>query len=178
MTILTTQELATYGYFITPLVAAATLVVGSCEVLILPITLRNETAVLGWIWISCATLNFGLNLILIPYLGIIDVALTTFLAFLLAFSLIALYSFRHFAFDINVRFMVKSALASIAMSLLLVLWNPTGILNLLVSISLAAVLLGILLILKGLTVREIKFFFSMLSSLWPMSIWDACIIAK
>ena len=179
MTILTTQELATYGYFITPLVAAATLVVGSCEVLILPITLRNETAVLGWIWISCATLNFGLNLILIPYLGIIDVALTTFLAFLLAFSLIALYSFRHFAFDINGRFIVKSVLASIAISLLLLLWNSTGTLNLLLSISFAAALyLGILLILEGLTMRTIKFFFSMLLRLDRCSIRGACIIAK
>ena len=81
-----------------------------------------------------------------------------------AFTLIVRYSFRHFAFDINGRFIVKSVLASIAISLLL--WNPTGILNLLLSISFAAALyLGILLILKGLTVRTIKFFFSMLRSL-------------
>jgi hypothetical protein len=83
-----------------------------------------------------------------------------------AFTLIVRYSFRHFAFDINGRFIVKSVFASIAISLLLLLWNPTGTLNLLLSISFAAALyLGILLILKGLTVRTIKFFFSMLRSL-------------
>lgn len=83
MTILTTQGLATNGYFITPLIATATMVVGSVEVLLLPFTLRKQTAILGWIWITCAILNFGLNLILIPYLGIVGAALTTFLAFLL-----------------------------------------------------------------------------------------------
>jgi hypothetical protein len=43
------------------------------------------------------------------------------------------------------------------MALFLLLWNPSGLLSILVSIALAAVIyLTILLALRGFTVREIK----------------------
>ena len=102
-------------------------------------------------------LNFGLNLVLIPYLGLVGAALTTFLAFLLAFVLTTLYSLRYFKFDVNGGFIVKSVCGSSIMALFLLLWNPSGLLSILVSIALAAVIyLSILLALRGFTIQEIK----------------------
>jgi O-antigen/teichoic acid export membrane protein len=108
-----------------------------------------------------AVLNFGANLILIPYFGIIGAALTTLLAFLFAFAVTAAYSLRHFKFDVNGGFILKSVGASILMSVLLLLLGPSGLASVLLSISLAtAIYLSILFALKGLTVDDIKFFYS------------------
>ena len=94
---------------------------------------------------------------LIPYLGLIGAALTTFLAFLLALALITRYSLRQFTFDVNGKFIVKSVCGSCIMALFLFVWNPSGLLSIVFSIVIAAAIyLTILLVLRGLTIREIK----------------------
>jgi O-antigen/teichoic acid export membrane protein len=155
--LLTTQQIAANGYLVTPLVAAGTALIGANALFGIILSLRKKTAIIGTIWVLSAALNFGLNLVLIPYLGLIGAALTTFLAFLLAIVLITRYSFRYLKFDVNKGFIVKSVCGSSIMALFLLLWNPSGPLSILVSIALAAVIyLAILLALRGLTIREIK----------------------
>ena len=155
--VLTTQQIAANGYLVTPFVAAGTALLGACTVLVMVIALKKKTAVIGTIWILSAVLNFGLNIVLIPYLGLVGAALTTFLAFLLAFVLTTLYSLRQFKFDVNKGFIVKSVCGSSIMALFLLRWNPSGLLSILVSIGLAAVIyLTILLALRGFTIQEFK----------------------
>ena len=125
MLLLSTQEIATNGYLVTPFVAAGTALIGASGIISTIIALKKKTAIIGTIWILCAVLNFGLNLVLIPYLGIVGAALTTFLAFLLAFTLTTHYSFRQFNFDLNGRFIVKSVFGSSVIALFLLLWNPS-----------------------------------------------------
>jgi len=121
------------------------------------ITLKKKTGVIGTIWLLSAVLNFGLNLVLIPYLGLIGAALTTFLAFLLAFALTALYSFRYFKFDVKMGFIAKSFCGSGIIALFLLMWSPSGLFSILLSIVLAAVIyLIILFALRGFTLQEIK----------------------
>jgi O-antigen/teichoic acid export membrane protein len=155
--VLTTQQIAANGYLVTPFVAAGTALIGVYSILVTIIALKKKTAVISTIWILCAALNFGLNLALIPYLGLVGAALTTFLAFLLAFVLTTHYSLRQFKFDVNAGFIVKSVFGSSIMALFLLVWNPSGLLSILLSIVLAAVIyLTILLVLRGFTIREIK----------------------
>jgi O-antigen/teichoic acid export membrane protein len=121
------------------------------------LALKKRTAVIGTIWILCAVLNFGLNLVLIPYLGLVGAALTTFLAFLIAFVLTTHYSLRQFTFDVNGGFLAKSVCSSSVMALFLFLWSPTGLLSVVLSIAFATVIyLAILLALRGYTIQEIK----------------------
>jgi O-antigen/teichoic acid export membrane protein len=155
--VLSTQQIATNGYLVTPFVAAGTALLGAYSVLVTIIALKKRTAIAGTIWIVCAALNFGLNLVLIPYLGLIGAALTTFLAFLLAFVLTTIYSFRYFKFDVNGGFIVKSVCGSSIIALFLFLWNPSGLFSIVLSIALAAAIyLTILLALRGFTIQEIK----------------------
>jgi O-antigen/teichoic acid export membrane protein len=155
--VLTTQQIAANGYLVTPLVAAGTALAGAYAVLVTIIALKKKTAVIGTIWMLSAVLNFGLNLVLIPYLGLVGAALTTFFAFLLAFVLTALYSLRFFKFDVNGGFIVKSVCGSSIMALFLLLWNPSGLLSIVLSIAVAAVIyLAVLLALRGFTIREFK----------------------
>jgi O-antigen/teichoic acid export membrane protein len=155
--LLTTQQIATNGYLVTPLVAAGTALVGAIPIVEMALALKKRTAVIGTIWILCAVLNFGLNLVLIPYLGLVGAALTTFLAFLIAFVLTTHYSLRQFTFDVNGGFLAKSVCSSSVMALFLFLWSPTGLLSVVLSIAFATVIyLAILLALRGYTIQEIK----------------------
>jgi O-antigen/teichoic acid export membrane protein len=160
LNVISTPSIAANGYMIIPLVAAGALLLGAYEIVVLIITLRKKTVLTGVIWMSCAVFNFGANLVLIPYLGIIGAALTTLMAFALAFSLTALYSFRHFEFDINPRFMAKSVFASIVFAALLLYWSPSGLADILLSISVSAVIYFVTLFaLRGFTTKELKFFY-------------------
>jgi len=161
--IFSTPQIAANAYFVTPFVAAGTLLQGATGVFVVVLMLRKETSATGTIWIISAALNFGLNLALIPYLGILGAALTTLLAYLCAFVLITVYSRRHFTFDLNGGFVLKSVCASVVVSLLLFFWNPTRIPALLLSIVVsAAMYLFILLFLKGFTLQEVRFFYNVL----------------
>ena len=155
--VLTTPQIAANGYLVTPFVAGGTALFGAYTVLGMPIALKKKTAVLGTIWVLSAALNFGLNLVLIPYLGLIGAALTTFLAFLFAFVFAAFYSFRYFKFDVKMGFIAKSFCGSGIIALFLLMWSPSGLFSILLSIVLAAVIyLIILFALRGFTLQEIK----------------------
>ncbi len=155
--VLTTKQIAENGYLVTPLVAAGAALTGAMSLIVLILMLEKKTTVIGTISILCAVLNFGLNLVLIPYLGLIGAALTTFLAFLLAFVLATYYSLKLFTFEFNYGFIVKSVCGSTIIALFLLLWNPSGLLSIVLSVALATVIyLTILLVLRGLTIQEIK----------------------
>ena len=158
--IIATPEIAANAYFVTPFVAAATVFVGAYEVLLQGLALKKKTALVGSIWMISAAMNFGLNLVLIPYLGIIAEALTTLVAYVAAFTLTTIYSLREFKFPIRGTFVLKSVCASLVGSIVLVLWHPLGLASVIVSVLVAAaVYLGILFVMKGITVEEIRFFY-------------------
>ena len=163
--VLSTQEIAVNGSLVTPLVAAGTLFVGAYEVIVLILWLKKRTAFVSAAWTIGALVNFGLNILLIPFLGIIGAALTTLLAYACTFALIAAFSFQQFRFNISTSFIVKSVCASLVMSLVLLVWGPAGPLPVLVAIPLSAtVYLGTLFVLRGLTIQEIKFFYTMFAA--------------
>ena len=155
--LLTTEQIAINGYLVTPFVAAGTALIGVYGILVTIIALKKKTAIIGTIWMVSAALNFGLNVVLIPYLGLIGAALATFLAFLLAFALTTVYSFRYFKFDVNYGFIMKSVCGSSVVALFLLLWTPSGLLSIVLSIALAATIyLTIMFALRGFTVQETK----------------------
>jgi O-antigen/teichoic acid export membrane protein len=135
------------------------LLFGAYAVIAQILALEKKTKIAGAIWIIAATLNFGLNLIFVPYIGILGAAITTLIAFALAVILTTYYSFKCFTFAVDLRFISKSIFASIIMSLVIVKWNPAGILNVLIVIGVCAVVYGtILLLLGGIKKEEIAFF--------------------
>jgi O-antigen/teichoic acid export membrane protein len=159
LTILATQEIASQGYMITPFIAAGSLLFGAWGVIAQILALKKKTKITGAIWVMAAILNFGLNLIFVPYIGILGAAITTLIAFALVFILTTYYSFKYLRFDIDFRFILKSIAASIIMSLVIIKWFPTGILNVLIVIGVCVVVYAtILLLLGGIKKAEIQFF--------------------
>ena len=159
LTILTTPEIASQGYLIIPIIALSFLVLGASAVTVQILALEKKTKISGAIWVMAAILNLGLNLIFIPYMGIIGAAITTLIAFTFAFILLTHYSFKYFTFDIDFYFILKSIVASSIMSLVIVKWSPVGILSVLIIIGVCAgIYFCILVLLKGFKKEEIKFF--------------------
>jgi O-antigen/teichoic acid export membrane protein len=159
LTILSTPEIASQGSLITPFVALSALLFGAYVVIAQIIVQEKKTKITGAIWSIAAILNLGLNLIFVPYIGILGAAITTLIAYALAFVLAMYYSFKYFIFDVNSRFIFKSIFASIVMSLMIIKWNPEGTLDVLIVVGVCAVVYAaILFLLKGFTREEIKFF--------------------
>lgn len=71
----------------------------------------------------CCGVDTSWNLLLVSYPGIVGAALTTLLAFSLAFTLTTIYAFRLFEFRADVSSILKSVFASFVASVLLVLWH-------------------------------------------------------
>ena len=159
LTILSTPEIASQGYLITPFVAVSALLLGAAVVTTQGLYLAKRTDIGGKIWIIAAISNLGLNIVFVPYIGIIGAAITTLIAFTLVFILATYYSFKYLTFDIDFRFIAKSVFASIVMSLVITQWNPEGLSSMLIVIGICAVVYAaVLLLLKGIKKEEIKFF--------------------
>lgn len=157
--ILSTSEIASQGYLITSFVALGTVLYGAYAIISHILVLVKKTKIIGAIWIIAAIVNLGLNFVFIPYLGILGAAITTLIAYALAFILATYYSFQYFTFSVDLRFIMKSIFASVAMSLVIIKWNPVGTLNVLIVIGVCAVVYAlILLLLKGVKKEEIEFF--------------------
>ena len=157
--ILSTSEIASHGYLITPFVALSAVLYGAYSIIFHIFILVKKTKIVGIIWMIAAVMNLGLNFVFIPYFGILGAAITTLIAYALAFVLTAYYSFKYFKFDVDLRFILKSVFASVIMSLVIIKWSPVGTLNVLIVVGVcAAVYAAILFLLKGFTIEEIKFF--------------------
>lgn len=162
--ILTTSDIALNGYFVTPFVALGILFYGIYAIISHILVLVKKTKITGTIWIACAILNLGLNIILIPYLGIIGAALTTLIAYVVAASLTTYYSFHYMTFEFEIGFIVKTVISSIIMSIVIALINPQGILMIIFSILIGSVIyLAILIGLKGISRNELRMFKSFLN---------------
>ena len=157
--VLTTPAIAANGYLITPFTALSAVLFGVWSIIAIVLTFEKRTAIIGTIWVLGATLNIGLNLVLVPYFGIIAAALTTLLGYGFIFGITAIYSIRRMTLDLDLGFILKSIFASIVISPLVLVWHSSGFLSICVLIVVCAVVYtAILFALKGFTASEIRFF--------------------
>jgi O-antigen/teichoic acid export membrane protein len=157
--LLSTPEIASYGYLIVPFTAVSMILFGADAVIAQIIVLVKKTKITGSIWIIGAIINLGLSFVFIPHFGILGAAITTLIAYAFTFILTAYYSFKYFKFNIDFRFILKSITASIVMSLVIIKWNPVRTLDVMIVIGVCAVVYSvILLLLGGVKKEEIAFF--------------------
>ncbi|AKB46491.1 hypothetical protein MSKOL_0714 [Methanosarcina sp. Kolksee] len=165
LTILSTPEIAAQGYLITPFVALSTLLYGAYVIVAQAIALKKKTVISGRIWVIAATLNLVLNFLIIPYLGIIGAAITTLFAFLVSLGLTIHYSSKFLKFDTNLAFMLKSILASILMSLIIVLYTPESLFEIMLTICVCVPVYFIaLFLLKGFGKQEFKLLYDIIKT--------------
>jgi len=159
LVLLTTEEIALNAYYITPLVALSAILFGVHAICVEVIFLKKKTRITGMMWIISAFINFGLNLILIPYFGLWGAAITTLIAFLFAFIITLYYSNKWLKFDFDVIFIIKSIIASLILVAIIYILNPSGIFNIIFTLVFSFVVyLVLLVLLKGFQIEEINFF--------------------
>jgi len=130
--------------------------------------MTKKTKKLAPIWILAAALNLGLNILLVPRIGILGAAITTLIAFSLALGAISYYSFKEFKFSIDWHFIIKSLIASAVMSLAVWLMAPQGNLDTILTVVAGVIIYGVvLLLLRGFSKEEFRFFWGLLRRSTP-----------
>jgi O-antigen/teichoic acid export membrane protein len=158
ITIISTPEIASNGYLITPFAALSALLFGVYTIIINLIVLEKKTKIIGSIWVVAALISL-LNIIFVPYFGILAAAAVTLLSYLFAFFVSLNYSLKYFELNFDLSFILKSLFASVVMSFIIFLINPSGIINIICVIGISIVIyLLFMFITNGIDMKEVRFF--------------------
>ncbi len=157
--ILTTKDIAQNGYLITPFIVISMLLYGIRTINSQILVMEKKTKIIGFVWSLAAIINLILNLIIIPRMGLIGAAITTLIAYSVTFVLIEFYSNKYIKLDRDWKLLSKIGAASAVMALAIIAWQPTGIINVILAISLCTVLyFAALFLLNTFKENEIRFF--------------------
>lgn len=159
---LTTPEFF-FAYSVVPIVALGVLLLNCRAVFFDVLTLRKRTRMIGVVNSIAALFNLILNIILVPVIGILGAAISTLVTFFVCAAIFGSASFKELPFEIDFKFALKCIVASIPMAFVVWKLDPYGIVNILISVGIAAVIyFGILILLRGFTKEEYEFLKSVL----------------
>jgi len=163
LVIMSTAEIASRGWFVTPFVAVAALLYGIAVVHNLAIALVKKTVAAGIAWTVAGVSNIALNLVFIPWLGILGAAITALIGFALATAIFIWHSSRCLRFGFPWAAVVKSVLASLAMSAFIWAMRPGRLADTLFCIACGTAIYGLALAgLGGIRRNELRLFRSLL----------------
>jgi O-antigen/teichoic acid export membrane protein len=158
LSMFSTSEIAAEGYFIVPLVALGTLFVAVYVVIAHILILVKRTKVIGATWILCALINLGLNILVVPRIGILGAAISTLISYALALGITVYYSLKEIRFNIEWSFILKSLIASIIMSLVVWKMDSAAVSNVILTVSVGIIVYAAALVLfKGFKRGEWQF---------------------
>jgi O-antigen/teichoic acid export membrane protein len=167
--ILTTSEFVS-GSIVVPFVAFGVIIFGIFQIFMNILHLAKKTELNLILSGMAAFSNIILNMILIPYIGILGAAIATLISYAVLALLTVSISFKYLKFDIDWSFIVKSTISSTVMALLILKVNSIGVFQVLVSIGIGAVAYFVLIILlKGVTKAELKYFWDIGTALFRKS---------
>jgi O-antigen/teichoic acid export membrane protein len=157
--LLSTPQIAQEGHFVTPFIALSILLFGAYAIVSHVILLEKKTRFLSMIWLVAAAVKFGLSFVFIPYLGLMGAALTTLLAYALAFAMTWHYSIKCINFHIDYIFVLKCIVSSSIMALPILYWYPADKISILLAVVAGFfIYLLVMFALGGLKKEEIFFF--------------------
>lgn len=163
--IFSTSEIAVHAQWALPVLGVSFIFYGMYTVFVQVLGLFLKTHYVGTIWVLAAITNLFLNIFLLPRFGILGSAMSTALSFFLAFSLTAFVSRKLLPFPFHWKNATKSILCSLVMLLIIILIHPTGILATFLTIAGSVIFYVFsMLLLKGITVSELKYLESLLFS--------------
>ena len=153
---LTTSEFIE-GYMVVSIVALATVLFSCGSIYVNVLYLLKKTKMVGLIYGGLALLNVVLNIILVPFIGIMGAAIATLITFVTQLVVTSRMSSKGLQFDVDFKFIGKSVISSGVMALAVWQLNPTGLVNILISVIIAVVVyFGVLILLRGFTRREYR----------------------
>lgn len=157
--VITTPEIALGGYMITPFVCLGALFMGMYGITNNILILEKNTRVLGKLWIIVAVANIALNILMVPYLGILGAALATLFCYVLAFVVTAHESKKTMRLPFNMKEVLKISVSSIIMGAVVYMMNANDILSILIAVVIGVIVyFACIFIFKGISKKEIEIF--------------------
>jgi len=154
-----TADIASQGHWVIPIVALGFLFMGATVAPANIVILVKKTKIAALAWGISGLVNLSLNILIVPYLGILGAAITTAFAYLLLLGILSYYAFKEFKITIEWRFIIKSLIASLIMSLAIWRIAPVGNVAVIVTVVVGVVVYGVaLFLLKGFSREEFTFF--------------------
>lgn len=161
--IISTPEIAINGYLVTPFVCLGAILMGIYGITNNILILEKKTKILGKIWILVGALNLIFNIVAVPFIGIIGAALVTLICYLIAFLITAYNSKKYLKLPFEYNSLIKTIISATVMGVFVYIINPSGIIDVLITILFAvAIYFGILFLIKGIEKEEFNFFKQML----------------
>lgn len=147
-----------YGSILIPVIAVSSLFSGFYSINMYILATAKKTKIIGEFLGISAIVNFVLNIVFVPLLGILGAAISTLISFLILSLLMYYRAVNYIKFNFELIFILKSVFASLIMSFLIFIYSPTGMVDILLSVVFAAfTYVCLLLILKGFSRDELKF---------------------
>jgi len=112
--IFTTNDFVS-GWFVVPVIALSGLMAGVVQIFINTLLIVKKTKAQTYINVIAAVSNILINLLLIPYIGIIGAALSTLLSYILMAILCMHTSLKHFEHKFHLYDIAKSVISSVTM---------------------------------------------------------------
>lgn len=157
LTSLTTSEFVG-GYMIVSIIAFATVLFNCSSINTNVLNLFKETKKVSLIYGASALINVILNIVLVPMIGIVGAAIATLITFMVHLFVVGAVTFKRMPYDIDLEFISKSIIASIPMVFVVWMLNPCGVINIVITIGIAAgIYFGVLIMLRGFTKEEYVF---------------------
>jgi O-antigen/teichoic acid export membrane protein len=141
LNMISTAEMAENSYLVVPLSALSYLIMGFGGVgLGFACYMKKKTHIDMMNWIIIALLNIGLNLLLVPKIGIVGAALATLIASLAGAFFGFYFAFKYFDFDFDYKSMAKAIAASLVMYAFLAQIHPVGLMQILLTVLVGAII--------------------------------------
>jgi O-antigen/teichoic acid export membrane protein len=151
------------GAVVVSIVALATVLFCCGSINTHVLNLFKETKKVGLIYMASASINLVMNIILVPIMGIVGAAIATLVTFAVHLFVVSAISFKKVSYDIDLKFISKSIIASIPMAFVVWKLNPYGAVSILIAVGIATgVYFGVLILLRGFTKDEYEFLKGML----------------
>jgi O-antigen/teichoic acid export membrane protein len=166
--LLSTEKIANEGYQLVPIIAASTLFWGLSSIYFQIFLLVKRTKIISAITVAGALINILLNILLIPYFGIIGAAFTTLIAYIVSSAGMIYFSRSHMRFSIDYIFISKTFICAMLMGVLLHLLKTAISMNRMILLALIGlgviIYFGLMLSTKGLKIEMIKKIISIMKS--------------
>jgi O-antigen/teichoic acid export membrane protein len=157
---MTTTKYISDGVYVIPLVVLSIVIWGMEQIFAVSLLIFKRRKIFIIAFIIGALTNFVLNILLVPYYGIVAAAATTLIAYITLTIIIGYSSRNHFAFSLNPRFISKCILAASGMTVCIWIFNPSSVLGIIISVIIGVIIyFCLLLLLKGFTRGELRTIF-------------------
>ena len=163
----TTPEYAVGGTLVL-LIAIGVILLGLYQINVHIILLMHQNKWLPPMIGLAAAVNIGLNIILIPAIGILGAAISTIVSFFILAVIVFVWTRRAIKYRVDLKFLFKVAVATSVMAICLFFMHVSSILSIVLAIVTGLIIyLLILLLLKTFSRQDFKLIKEALSGLSP-----------